>query len=576
MKNLFVLPVILALASFGSCQKQQTEEKRKAEIEREVQARLAAEHQTQQQQELEQRQTDLDAREKALAEKEKAASESAPVQSESRTTPYQVPQRAETRPTSSYSMFYAKLEPYGDWIETGDYGYVWHPSDAERSRNWRPYTIGRWVYSDVGWMWVSDEPFGWAAYHYGRWIRLRGTGWVWVPGETWAPAWVSWRKSNDYVGWAPLPPEARFDARSGIHNWADNYYDIGPEQYAFVPTRQFGTQRIAPVVVSSEQNVNIVNQTINVTNITYNNTTVVNYGPDYDDLQTRTQQPIERLRVERRMNIGSETPQTVVKGEVIEVPAPVISKAQPAPPPRRVKEKIAKATVERGWEGVRDPRVAETLRAKIKAESTPPSDAPPKTFVKPVEMPSSSAVATPVSTMTPSKPTPPVPTNPSPTVPHRSPPTKPSVTPKTTTTATPTLRSPHPVHSPISSPTPLATTSPAPVKATVSPNESISTVTPALPKSARPKPGEKKDRGRKSVGQQFEPRRAVPAAAPPASASPTSSEPVTSATPQTSPPGEKYRPESTAAERKQEKKKERRKGRKENQSPTPGSPPEQR
>src|SRR6266513_805457 len=136
MKNLFVLPVIFALASFSSCQKQQSEEERKAEVEREVQARLAAEHQTQQQQELEQRQTDLDMREKALAEKEKAASESAPVQPESR-TPYQVPQRAETRPTSSYSMFYAKLEPYGDWIETGDYGYVWHPSEAERSRHWR-------------------------------------------------------------------------------------------------------------------------------------------------------------------------------------------------------------------------------------------------------------------------------------------------------------------------------------------------------------------------------------------------------------------------------------------------------
>src|SRR2546423_9736807 len=30
-----------------------------------------------------------------------------------------------------------------------------------------------------------------------------------VPGDEWAPAWVSWRSSKDYVGWAPLPPEAR-------------------------------------------------------------------------------------------------------------------------------------------------------------------------------------------------------------------------------------------------------------------------------------------------------------------------------------------------------------------------------
>src|SRR5262249_33537389 len=149
-------------------------------------------------------------------------------------------------------------------------------------------------------------------------------------------------------------------------------------------------------VLNPEQNVNIVSQTINVTNITYNNTTVVNYGPDYNDLQERTQQPIERLHV-RRMNVNweTETPRTVVKGEVVEVPAPVISQIEPATPPRRIQQKIAKPTAERGWEGVRDPRAAEMLRAKIKAESSPPSDAPPKVFVKPMEMPSESIAQTP-------------------------------------------------------------------------------------------------------------------------------------------------------------------------------------
>ena len=31
-------------------------------------------------------------------------------------------------------------------------------------------------------------------------------GWFWVPGRRWAPAWVSWRQSDDYLAWAPLPP----------------------------------------------------------------------------------------------------------------------------------------------------------------------------------------------------------------------------------------------------------------------------------------------------------------------------------------------------------------------------------
>jgi hypothetical protein len=70
-------------------------------------------------------------------------------------------------------------------------------------------------------------------------------------------------------------PEARFDRRAGIHNWADNYYDIGPDQYCFVPTNQFGVRRIETAVVPAQRNVTIVNETTNVTNITYSNTTIV-------------------------------------------------------------------------------------------------------------------------------------------------------------------------------------------------------------------------------------------------------------------------------------------------------------
>jgi hypothetical protein len=45
MKKLFAMPVIIALVIFLSCQKQQTEEERNAEIERQVQQRFAAERQ---------------------------------------------------------------------------------------------------------------------------------------------------------------------------------------------------------------------------------------------------------------------------------------------------------------------------------------------------------------------------------------------------------------------------------------------------------------------------------------------------------------------------------------------------
>ena len=403
MKNLFALLMIIALATFCSCEKQQTEEERNAEIERQVQQRVAAERQTQAEQQLAQRQSELDAREKALSEKENAPANTRKPESRSTTrTEERTTRVEERRPTGSYDTFYTKLDRYGDWRETSDYGFVFQPREAQQSRSWRPYTDGRWVYTDVGWTWISEEPFGWATYHYGRWTRLRNIGWVWVPGDEWAPAWVSWRKSDEYVGWAPLPPEARFDRRTGIHNWSDNYYDIGPDQYSFVETRQFGAPRARRAVVPVERNVTIINQTTNVTNITYNNTTVINQGPNYDELRTRTQQPIERLRLERQVNVDVNVaaPQPVVRGEMVVIPAPLIARGQAVERPRTVKETIAHVEVERGWDDIADKQAAEKARAKMKSEATPPPNAPSKTFVKPTEM-RGEASAAPVTSTSP-------------------------------------------------------------------------------------------------------------------------------------------------------------------------------
>jgi len=401
VKKIFALLVVIALSIFSSCQKQQTDAERQAEIDRQVQQRLDAEHQAQEKEKLAQREDELNAREKALAEKQDAVAKSS--QRESRPLPTERATRTdEHRPTASYDTFYTQLDRYGDWRETSDYGYVWQPRQAQ-SRTWRPYTDGHWVYTDVGWTWVSEEPFGWATYHYGRWTRLRNIGWVWVPGDEWAPAWVSWRKSSDYVGWAPLPPEARFDRGTGIHNWSDSYYDVGPDQYCFVETKQFGAPRLENALVPSERNVTIVNQTTNVTNITYNNTTIVNQGPSYDEIRTQTQQPIERLRLEREVNININVgePRPVVRGQSIVVPAPLIARGQAVEHPRRVKETIANVVVDRGWENTGDRQATEKVRVKMKAEATPPPNAPPKTFVKPTEAAAETSATSASSTSSP-------------------------------------------------------------------------------------------------------------------------------------------------------------------------------
>ena len=136
--------------------------------------------------------------------------------------------------------FYDELAPYGQWVWHPRFGYVWLPETV--SDNWRPYTVGRWTYTDeYGWYWDSYEPFAWAVYHYGRWGYDPDYGWFWVPGDTWAPAWVQWRYSDDYVGWAPIGP-----GRPGYaYGVPVNYDPPIAESWVFVPPRYMTSRAIS-------------------------------------------------------------------------------------------------------------------------------------------------------------------------------------------------------------------------------------------------------------------------------------------------------------------------------------------
>ncbi len=173
-------------------------------------------------------------------------------------------------------IFYDSLAPYGEWIETPEYGWSWAP---RVERRWRPYTRGQWVMTDYGWFWDSDERFGWATYHYGRWVNDRYYGWLWIPGTEWAPAWVSWRHGNGYTGWAPLPPRATWQTRIGLTiGGLDIDAFIGARDYAFVRDRAFVDRGVYQRVLPPTQNVTIINVTTNVTNYTVLDDRVVNSG----------------------------------------------------------------------------------------------------------------------------------------------------------------------------------------------------------------------------------------------------------------------------------------------------------
>jgi hypothetical protein len=195
-------------------------------------------------------------------------------------------------------IFAGDLQPYGRWVPNHEYGNVWVP---RVHRDWRPYTMGRWVWTDdYGWLWVSDEPFGWAVYHYGRWAFDPYYGWIWVPGRQWAPAWVSFRRGGGYVGWAPLPPRARWDARLGFRGGAfdfDAY--VRPQHYCFVEERRFLDDRIHRRAVPAPRNATIVNNTRNVTNITVINQRVVNRSVQVAEVERATGHAVPRSRVFR-------------------------------------------------------------------------------------------------------------------------------------------------------------------------------------------------------------------------------------------------------------------------------------
>jgi uncharacterized protein DUF6600 len=194
------------------------------------------------------------------------------------------------------AFFYEDLAPYGEWIPVGGHGWVWRPSGV--SRGWRPYTDGRWVWTEDGWTWLSDWEWGWAPFHYGRWLFDGELGWVWVPGREWAPAWVEWRYGDGWIGWAPLPPRVVFRREVGLSPLlVEQEVILPPSAFCFVEERIFLEPRIERFIVPASRNVTIVNVTQNVTNLVVVNNRVVNRSIDVAQIERRLQRPVPRFRI---------------------------------------------------------------------------------------------------------------------------------------------------------------------------------------------------------------------------------------------------------------------------------------
>jgi hypothetical protein len=115
----------------------------------------------------------------------------------------------------------AQLGAYGGWESEAQYGAVWVPRSLPT--NWEPYRDGHWAYiRPWGWTWIDNMPWGFAPFHYGRWIRFHDR-WAWTPGAApqpgvavvvgpvYAPALVAFASGGIAVGaggpivvWYPL------------------------------------------------------------------------------------------------------------------------------------------------------------------------------------------------------------------------------------------------------------------------------------------------------------------------------------------------------------------------------------
>ncbi|HTS87773.1 MAG TPA: DUF6600 domain-containing protein [Gemmatimonadales bacterium] len=242
---------------------------------------------------------------------------------------------------------YEDLDGYGVWQSSDEYGPVWVPQGV--GPDWAPYRYGHWAWVDPwGWTWIDDAPWGFAPFHYGRWVRT-GYGWAWVPGRVvarpvYAPALVV------FVGGSGWSASLNLGGGRGVA-----WFPLGPNE-AYVPAYTSSPSYVRNVNVT---NVNVTN--INVTNINETNVHYVNRDvpnavtavPQETMTQSRPVAPVAvhvpraNLRASQILGtappvaptsqsiIGPHGQRAVARPSATIFARPVVAKSEPPPPPVR-------------------------------------------------------------------------------------------------------------------------------------------------------------------------------------------------------------------------------------------------
>jgi len=147
-----------------------------------------------------------------------------------------------------------ELDRYGRWEQSPEYGALWIPTAV--AVDWAPYRTGHWAWvRPWGWTWVDDAPWGFAPFHYGRWVNVRDR-WCWTPGArvvrpVYAPALVAW------VG----GPRASVSVTIG-GGPAVGWFPLAPRE-VYVPSYHVSPRYVQNINITHVTNVTVINNVVN-------------------------------------------------------------------------------------------------------------------------------------------------------------------------------------------------------------------------------------------------------------------------------------------------------------------------
>jgi hypothetical protein len=198
--------------------------------------------------------------------------------------------QSELSGTITYQTFYDNLSPYGTWIDYPNYGHVWNP---RIDGDFRPYaTNGHWVSSAEGWAWASDYNWGWAPFHYGRWLYDDMYGWLWIPGYDWSPAWVTWGSVDNFYCWAPLMPG--IDVSMQFGSWRPHsFYWNACSRDRIYDRNLYGVMENQSRFATNVNRITVINNF----NTTKTHNLYYAKGPDVHDVQKYVHQNIQQTPI---------------------------------------------------------------------------------------------------------------------------------------------------------------------------------------------------------------------------------------------------------------------------------------